>query len=67
MKKTHKVNYIVGIIAIFLAIIISLQNSEVVIVNFLFWKFQISRIILIVLMLLVGFVLGYIFHGMKRK
>lgn len=67
MRKTHKVNYIIGIIAISLAIIISLQNSEVVIVNFLFWKFQISRIILIVLMLLVGFVLGYIFHGIRRK
>lgn len=63
-KKYH---YSTGIIAALIAAVIALQNTETVQVNFLFWKFEILRIILIVLMLVIGFLLGYVFHSIKHK
>lgn len=51
---------IIVLILIGLALIIILQNTEVVTLRFLFWDLAMSRIILIPLLMLVGFVLGYI-------
>ena len=57
----------IGILSIFFIIILVLQNSEIVTVNLLFWKLEISRIVLILGVLFIGFILGYIFHGVRKK
>jgi len=64
---TKKIHLTIGILSIFFIIILVLQNSEIVTVNLLFWKLEISRIILILGVLFIGFVLGYIIHGVKKK
>jgi len=64
---TKKYYLTIGMFSIFFIIILILQNSEIVTVNLLFWKLEISRIILILGVLFIGFVLGYIFHGVRKK
>ena len=64
---TEKYHLPIGIISIFFIIILTLQNSEIVTVNLLFWKLEISRIVLILAVLFIGFILGYIFHGVRKK
>jgi len=49
-----------------LLLIILLQNTQVVSVRFLFWKLSMSRIILLPLILLFGFVGGF-FVGRKPR
>ncbi len=49
-----------------LAIIFIVQNTQLVSVNFLFLEFQMSQIIMIVLMLLVGFFIGYLAAGKQK-
>ncbi|MFC1589136.1 lipopolysaccharide assembly protein LapA domain-containing protein [Pseudomonadota bacterium] len=63
----HKYHLILGIIGVFSVVIFTLQNSEVVTVNFLFWRVEMSRVLLILVVLLIGFLLGYIFHGVRKK
>lgn len=63
----ERYHLILGIISVFFIIIFTLQNSETVTVNLLFWKMEMSRIILILVVLLIGFLLGYIFHGARKK
>lgn len=46
--------------AAFLLLIFLLQNTEIVSVTFLFWQLSISRILLIPLLILLGFLLGFI-------
>jgi putative membrane protein len=55
-----KIKTIVVIVLFILSIIVLLQNTEVVTYSFLFWKISMSRIIWLILILLVGFVNGYI-------
>lgn len=42
-----------------LALVILLQNTQVVFVRILFWRVAMSQILLILLVLLVGFALGF--------
>ena len=42
-----------------LLLIVLLQNAQVVSMNFLFWKLSMSRIILLPLMILLGFIIGF--------
>ena len=50
---------IVFLIVVILFLILLLQNTHVVMLHFLFWKFGMSQIILIPLILLLGFVMGF--------
>jgi uncharacterized integral membrane protein len=43
-----------------LLLVIILQNTEVVAVKLLFWEMQMSRVLLIMLAAVVGFVGGYV-------
>jgi uncharacterized integral membrane protein len=56
-----------GILGITLVIIFSLQNAELLTVNFLFWSFELRRAIVLFLVLFVGFATGWIFHGWPRR
>lgn len=42
-----------------LVLIVLFQNTNVVKVRLLFWGFEMSQVILILLLLIVGFVLGF--------
>ena len=54
-----KPKVIVGIIFGSLLLIILLQNTQVVSVQFLFWKLSMSRILLLLLSIFVGLVAGF--------
>jgi uncharacterized integral membrane protein len=43
-----------------LILVIILQNTQVVTLQLFFWNFEMSRIVLIVLTLVFGFVIGYV-------
>ena len=63
---TQKLHLAIGLISTIFILVFILQNTEVVTVNFLFWKLEMSRVILILVLLLVGFLLGYIFRSRQR-
>ncbi len=48
-------------------VIFSLQNSGMVSINILFWEIQMSRVILIVVLLLIGGILGYMLKRNNKK
>lgn len=43
-----------------LLLIILLQNTQIVTVNIFFWEISMSRVILLLLMLGIGFIAGYL-------
>ena len=47
--------------------LLSLQNLQAVIVNFLFWDMSLPLIVLIFIVLLAGFVAGYLFSVIQEK
>jgi uncharacterized integral membrane protein len=59
-----KIIIILILIALFLVIVV--QNTQVVEFQLLFWKFAMSRIIVISFMMLIGFVLGYLVARMEK-
>ncbi len=63
--KTLKTTIVVALLVVSLVVVI--QNTEVVTLRFLFWELSASRIILIPLIMLVGFVLGYIAGTLTEK
>lgn len=62
-----KPRVIIILILVLLAIIFIVQNTQVVSVNFLVLTFQMSQIIMIVLMLLIGFFIGYLAGSRKTR
>lgn len=58
-------NIAILIVSIVLFIIL-LQNTQVVSLRLLFWKISMSRIILLPLIMLIGFSVGFIV-GKKKK
>lgn len=50
-----------------LFVTILLQNMEIVTLRLLFWKVEMSRVILIALVMFIGMVLGYIFGTVQLK
>lgn len=56
----------VGIFLLFLVVVFAAQNAEVVTINFLIWEFSMSRAIMIFLLLLIGFLVGRLYKGMRR-
>ena len=54
------------IVLIALALIIMFQNKDVVAFQMLFWSIGISKILMILMILIVGFAIGYVTAKMKR-
>ncbi len=48
-----------GIILLILVVIFTLQNTEVIALNFLAWQFSISRALLLFLVLAIGIIVGW--------
>ena len=55
MSTKNTVLVVLGV----LCLIVLLQNTQVVSVRFLFWKLSMSRIILLPLFMLIGFIIGF--------
>jgi uncharacterized integral membrane protein len=58
---------IVILVLIVLAIVVVIQNSQMVTLKLFFWKIMMSRIIFIVSLLVVGFILGYLVAKLIKK
>jgi uncharacterized integral membrane protein len=56
---------VVGILSGLLLLIIILQNTEVVGVKLLFWEIQMSRVLLILLAAVFGFIGGYVVAALR--
>ncbi len=54
-------------IIVILCLIVLIQNTEVVEFRFFFWQVEMSRIIMMGLVLLIGFIFGYIVAHNKSK
>ena len=60
-----KPKIILSLVVAVLALIVLLQNTDVVTFHFLFWSKDISQIVLVVLTLALGFALGFILAKFK--
>jgi putative membrane protein len=68
MKKRHIRWRLIGVLTLVLLFaIIVLQNTQVVDIRVLFWRLSMSRIILLLFSLVVGFVVGYYVRGGGRR
>lgn len=63
MKPRTIVLLICGI----LFLVILLQNTQVVSIQFLLWKISMSRIIFLPLVFIIGFIIGYFVGRTSRK
>ena len=61
-----KPRVIIILLLVVLATVFVVQNTQVVSVQFLFLEFQMSRIIMIALALLIGFFIGYLVAGKQK-
>ncbi|KPK64529.1 hypothetical protein AMJ83_02150 [candidate division WOR_3 bacterium SM23_42] len=62
-----KAKGIIIIILTIIALILIVQNTEIVPLQLLFWRVWMSRIVMIVLMLAIGFGIGYVLAAAGRK
>lgn len=51
---------VVALIAAAIYLIIATQNTEITTLKVFFWEFSMSRIFLFSIMVIIGFVLGYV-------
>lgn len=52
---------LVGLVAVFI-----IQNMAIVEIRFLFWSIQMSRSLLMFLLLAIGIIIGWFLHGHMR-
>ena len=57
---------ITSVTLVMLVVIFTLQNTEVVNINFLFWRFAMSRVLLIFILLLIGMLIGWLLHSLAQ-
>ncbi len=58
---------IIILILIALAVVFLIQNTQVVEVQIFFWKIAMSRIIMIIFFLIVGFIVGYFVPKVQKN
>ena len=62
----HRIRWIILLVIGVLWIVFVLQNTEVVSVRFLVFELSMSRVILLILTTLIGFVFGYMSHVFRQ-
>jgi uncharacterized integral membrane protein len=68
MGEFFKRPKVIAIIVIsILALIILLQNMATVTFSLLFWKVEVSQLLLVVIMLVIGYALGFLTAKLGRK
>jgi uncharacterized integral membrane protein len=58
---------ILSLVLLGLLVIFSAQNYEVVQVRFLFWRLEMSRAVLLLLVLAVGLAIGWTFSTIRHR
>lgn len=58
---------IAGLILLALFIIVCIQNVESIPIHFLFWSFNISKLLLLILTFMIGIGIGFIFYTNRSK
>ena len=62
-----KAKVVFALILVLLVVVFTLQNTEVVEINFVFWHFAMSRALLIFIVLGVGILIGLLGGGLTGK
>ncbi len=62
-----KLKTIIILVLIALFVVIAVQNTQAVTIQILFWKISMSRIIFIPLLMLLGFVIGFLVAQVIKK
>jgi uncharacterized integral membrane protein len=62
-----KLKTIIILILVVLFVVIAIQNTQAVTIQILFWKISMSRIIFIPLLMLLGFVIGFLVAQVIKK
>ena len=65
MKKNLRAYAGLGLLI--LVVLFTLQNTETVPISFLFWKFRISRVLMILMIFVVGVLVGISSYYLKRR
>jgi len=58
---------IIILILLLLCLVILIQNTEVVTLQVFFWYITMSRILLIPILIVIGFVIGYLAAALKKR
>jgi uncharacterized integral membrane protein len=58
---------VILILLVILAVVFMLQNKAATPIQMLFWSFNMPRILLILILLLVGFTIGYVVRDIKSR
>jgi uncharacterized integral membrane protein len=66
MVGSMKLKAILGATLLFLVIVFTLQNVEVVNIQFLLWNFALSRVLMIFLVLGIGITIGWFLGSLSR-
>lgn len=68
MKEFFKRPKVIAIILVsILALIILLQNLQAVTFRLFFWKVEVSQLLLVLLMLIIGYILGFLTAKLAGK
>ena len=66
-ETAMKPKTIIVTLLILLCLIVLLQNTQVVTMRFLFWEMSISRIFLLPVLVIFGFIIGYVTAKLEKK
>ena len=58
---------IIILILLILCLVILIQNTEVVTLQVFLWSITMSRILLIPILIVIGFVIGYLAAALKKR
>ena len=68
MKEFFKRPRVIAVVVIsLLALIILLENLQTVTFRLLFWKVEVSQLLLVLLMLIIGYILGFLTAKISSK
>jgi uncharacterized integral membrane protein len=67
MENEMNFKNIILLILLAVFIIVCIQNVEIIPVHFLFWKVEISKLLLLIITLVVGMLIGMIIPGFFNK
>ncbi len=59
--------WIIVLLFVVLAVILTIQNTQVASLRFLFWEITMSRALLYLLLFVVGFITGWITGSIKKS
>jgi uncharacterized integral membrane protein len=58
---------VIAIILILLAIIVMVQNAQPITFRFLNWNYQVSQLLLVAIVLVLGFLIGFLTAYVPRR